>query len=342
MRTILGMFKNKIILITGGTGSFGSSMVKLLLKRKISFKEIRILSRDEKKQDDLRKELNSNKIKFFIGDVKDKESIKQPMFKTNYVFHAAAYKQVPSCEFYPMEAVKTNILGTENVINSAIENKVSKVVCLSTDKAVYPINAMGISKALMEKVAVSKSISSIKKPIVCVTRYGNVMGSRGSVIPLFVKQILSKKPITVTDLSMTRFMMSMEKALELVLYALKYGKNGEILIRKTPAAKIETIIEALKIIFNKKNYPIKLIGYRHGEKKDEFLMTDEELQKTKENKNFFSIQSDNRNLNYSLYFNEGKFVKKHIKSYSSNNVKLLNTKDLIKELKLMKIIKNNI
>ena len=336
------MFKNKIILITGGTGSFGSSMVKLLLKRKISFKEIRILSRDEKKQDDLRKELNSNKIKFFIGDVKDKESIKQPMFKTNYVFHAAAYKQVPSCEFYPMEAVKTNILGTENVINSAIENKVSKVVCLSTDKAVYPINAMGISKALMEKVAVSKSISSIKKPIVCVTRYGNVMGSRGSVIPLFVKQILSKKPITVTDLSMTRFMMSMEKALELVLYALKYGKNGEILIRKTPAATIETIIEALKIIFNKKNYPIKLIGYRHGEKKDEFLMTDEELQKTKENKNFFSIQSDNRNLNYSLYFNEGKTVKKHIKSYSSNNVKLLNTKDLIKELKLMKIIKNNI
>lgn len=336
------MFKNKIILITGGTGSFGSSMVKLLLKRKINFKEIRILSRDEKKQDDLRKELNSNKVKFFIGDVKDKESIKQPMFKTNYVFHAAAYKQVPSCEFYPMEAVKTNVLGTENVINSAIENKVSKVVCLSTDKAVYPINAMGISKALMEKVAVSKSISNIKKPTVCVTRYGNVMGSRGSVIPLFVEQILSKKPITVTDLNMTRFMMSMEKALELVLYALKYGKNGEILIRKTPAATIETIIEALKNIFNKKNYPTKLIGYRHGEKKDEFLMTDEELQKTKENKNFFSIQSDNRNLNYSLYFNKGKSVKEHIKSYSSNNVKLLNTKELIKELKLMKIIKNNV
>tara|TARA_B100000575_G_scaffold138236_1_gene110308 strand:- start:101 stop:1111 length:1011 start_codon:yes stop_codon:yes gene_type:complete len=336
------MFKNKIILITGGTGSFGSSMVKLLLKRKISFKEIRILSRDEKKQDDLRKEINSNKVKFFIGDVKDKESIKQPMFKTNYVFHAAAYKQVPSCEFYPMEAVKTNVLGTENVINSAIENKVSKVVCLSTDKAVYPINAMGISKALMEKVAVSKSISSIKKPIVCVTRYGNVMGSRGSVIPLFVKQILSNKPITVTDLNMTRFMMSMEKALELVLYALKYGKNGEILIRKTPAASIKTIIEALKSIFNKKNYPTKLIGYRHGEKKDEFLMTDEELQKTIENKNFFSIQSDNRNLNYSLYFNKGKSVKEHIKSYSSNNVKLLNKKELIKELKLIKIIKNNI
>ncbi|WP_075484429.1 polysaccharide biosynthesis protein [Candidatus Pelagibacter communis] len=336
------MFKNKIILITGGTGSFGSSMVKFLLKRKISFKEIRILSRDEKKQDDLRKELNSNKVKFFIGDVKDKESIKQAMFKTNYVFHAAAYKQVPSCEFYPMEAVKTNVLGTENVINSAIENKVSKVVCLSTDKAVYPINAMGISKALMEKVAVSKSISNIKIPTVCVTRYGNVMGSRGSVIPLFVKQILSKKPITVTDLNMTRFMMSMEKALELVLYALKYGKNGEILIRKTPAATIETIIKALKSIFNKKNYPTKLIGYRHGEKKDEFLMTDEELQKAKENKNFFSIQSDNRNLNYSLYFNKGKSVKEHIKSYSSNNVKLLNTKELIKELKLMKIIKNNL
>ena len=336
------MFKNKIILITGGTGSFGSSMVKLLLKRKISFKEIRILSRDEKKQDDLRKELNSNKVKFFIGDVKDKESIKQAMFKTNYVFHAAAYKQVPSCEFYPMEAVKTNVLGTENVLNSAIENQVTKVVCLSTDKAVYPINAMGISKALMEKVAVSKSISNINKPVVCVTRYGNVMGSRGSVIPLFVKQILSNKPITVTDINMTRFMMSMDKALELVLYALKYGKNGEILIRKTSAATIETIIEALKNIFKKKNYPIKIIGYRHGEKKDEFLMTDEELCKTTENKNFFSIKSDNRNLNYSLYFNKGKRVKENIKSYSSNNVKLLNTKELVKELRSIKIVKNKI
>ncbi len=336
------MFKNKIILITGGTGSFGSSMVRFLLKKKINFKEIRILSRDEKKQDDLRKELNSNKVKFFIGDVKDKDSIAQSMFDTNYVFHAAAYKQVPSCEFYPLEAMKTNVLGTENVINAAIENEVNKVVCLSTDKAVYPINAMGISKALMEKVVVSKSISDIKKPVVCVTRYGNVMGSRGSVIPLFVKQILLNKPITVTDLNMTRFMMSMEKALELVLYALKYGKNGEILIRKTPAAKIETIVKALKHIFNKKNYPIKIIGYRHGEKKDEFLMTDEELQKTKENKSFFSVKSDSRNLNYSLYFNKGKTIKSNIKSYSSNNVKLLNVKELIKELKLIKIIKNNI
>ncbi len=336
------MFKNKTILITGGTGSFGSSMVRYLLKKKANFKEIRILSRDEKKQDDLRKELNSNKVKFFIGDVKDKESIKQAMFKTNYVFHAAAYKQVPSCEFYPMEAVKTNVLGTENVLNVAIENQVTKVVCLSTDKAVYPINAMGISKALMEKVAVSKSISNISKPVVCVTRYGNVMGSRGSVIPLFVKQILSNKPITVTDLNMTRFMMSMDKALELVLYALKYGKNGEILIRKTSAATIKSIIEALKNIFNKKNYPIKTIGYRHGEKKDEFLMTDEELHKTTENKNFFSIKSDNRNLNYSLYFNKGKRVKENIKSYSSNNVKLLNTKELVKELRSIKIIKNKI
>ena len=336
------MFKNKTILITGGTGSFGSSMIKLLLKKKIKFKEIRVLSRDEKKQDDLRKELNSNKVKFFIGDVKDKESIKQPMYKTNFVFHAAAYKQVPSCEFYPIEALKTNVIGTENVINSAIENQVSKVVCLSTDKAVYPINAMGISKALMEKVAVSKSISNIKKPIVCVTRYGNVMGSRGSVIPLFLNQILSNKPITVTDYEMTRFMMSMDKALELVLYALKYGKNGEILVRKTPGAKIKTIVESLKKIFNKKNYPIKLIGYRHGEKKDEFLMTDEEFQKASENKNFFSVKSDNRNLNYSLYFNKGKNIKKNIKSYSSNNVTLLNTKDLIRELKLMKIIKKNI
>ena len=225
------MFKNKIILITGGTGSFGSAMIKFLIKKKINFKEIRILSRDEKKQEDLRKELNSNKVKFFIGDVRDKQSLKQPMTNVDYVFHAAALKQVPSCEFYPVEAMKTNVIGTENVLNVAIDNQISKVICLSTDKAVYPINAMGISKALMEKVAVSKSISNIKKPIVCVTRYGNVR-FMGSVIPLFVDQILSNKPITVTDLEMTRFMMSMESALELVLYALKYAKNGEILVKK--------------------------------------------------------------------------------------------------------------
>ena len=336
------MFKNKIILITGGTGSFGSSMVRYLLKKKANFKEIRILSRDEKKQDDLRKNLKSNKVKFFIGDVKDKESLKQPMIGADYVFHAAAYKQVPSCEFYPVEAMKTNVVGTDNVINVATDYKISKIVCLSTDKAVYPINAMGISKALMEKVAVSKSISNIKKPIICVTRYGNVMGSRGSVIPLFVNQILSNKPITVTDLNMTRFMMSMDTALELVLYALKFGKNGEILIKKTSAAKINTIIESLKILFNKKKHPIKVIGYRHGEKRDEYLMTDEELQKSTENKNFFSVKSDNRSLNYSLYFNKGKNIKKQFTSYSSNNVKLFNTKELIKELRLMKIIKDNI
>ena len=336
------MFKNKIILITGGTGSFGSSMVRYLLKKKANFKEIRILSRDEKKQDDLRKNLKSNKVKFFIGDVKDKESLKQPMVGTDYIFHAAAYKQVPSCEFYPVEAMKTNVVGTDNVINVATDYKVSKIVCLSTDKAVYPINAMGISKALMEKVAVSKSISNIKKPIICVTRYGNVMGSRGSVIPLFVNQILSNKPITVTDLNMTRFMMSMDTALELVLYALKFGKNGEILIKKTNAAKIKTIVESLKILFNKKKHPTKVIGYRHGEKRDEYLMTDEELQKSTENKNFFSVKSDNRSLNYSLYFNKGKNIKKQFTSYSSNNVKLFNTKELIKELRLMKIIEDNI
>ena len=336
------MFKNKIILITGGTGSFGSAMIKFLIKKKINFKEIRILSRDEKKQEDLRKELNSNKVKFFIGDVRDKQSLKQPMTNVDYVFHAAALKQVPSCEFYPVEAMKTNVIGTENVLNVAIDNQISKVVCLSTDKAVYPINAMGISKALMEKVAVSKSISNIKKPIVCVTRYGNVMGSRGSVIPLFVDQILSNKPITVTDLEMTRFMMSMESALELVLYALKYAKNGEILVKKTSAAKIKTIVDALKTIFNKKNHPTKIIGYRHGEKKDEYLMTDEEFQKSSSKKKFFSVKSDNRDLNYSLYFSKGKNLNKKFLSYSSNNVKLLNTKELIKELKLMEIIKENI
>ena len=336
------MFKNKIILITGGTGSFGSSMVRYLLKKKANFKEIRILSRDEKKQDDLRKNLKSNKVKFFIGDVKDKESLKQPMVGTDYIFHAAAYKQVPSCEFYPVEAMKTNVVGTDNVINVATDYKISKIVCLSTDKAVYPINAMGISKALMEKVAVSKSISNIKKPTICVTRYGNVMGSRGSVIPLFVNQILSNKPITVTDLNMTRFMMSMDTALELVLYALKFGKNGEILIKKTNAAKIKTIVESLKILFKKKKHPTKVIGYRHGEKRDEYLMTDEELQKSTENKNFFLVKSDNRSLNYSLYFNKGKNIKKQFTSYSSNNVKLFNTKELIKELRLMKIIEDNI
>jgi UDP-glucose 4-epimerase len=327
------MFKKKNILITGGTGSFGTAFIISLLKKKVPFNEIRIFSRDEKKQDDLRKFFNLSKIKFYIGDVKDSASLNAAIKNVDYIFHAAAYKQVPSCEFYPLEAVKTNVLGTENVLQKAIENKVKKVICLSTDKAVYPINAMGISKAMMEKVAISKSLVEHNKTIICITRYGNVLASRGSVVPIFINQIKKNEPITVTDPAMTRFLMPMSKAIELVTYALQNGNNGDIFIQKTPATSIHVIVKSLLKIFNKKNnYKINIIGSRHGEKKHESLLTREEIFKAKDLGRYFKIASDIRNLNYELYFSKGNKKMLNLEDYSSNTVKQLNQKETEKIL----------
>ena len=322
-------FKNKSILITGGTGSFGSAFLDHLINNKILFKEVRIFSRDEKKQDDLRKKINKKNVKFYLGDVRDEKSLNYAFEKVDYIFHAAAYKQVPSCEFYPNEAIKTNVIGTNNVIEKAFEKKVKKVICLSTDKAVYPINAMGISKALMEKVAVSKSLTSQNNTIICVTRYGNVLASRGSVIPLMINQIRNKLPITITDPEMTRFIMPMNKAIELVLFAIKNGKNGDIFVPKTSATSLNNIAVAVQNFMQSKSKKIKIIGKRHGEKKHEYLMTDEEMAVAKKYDNYFKIPSDLRDLNYNLYFNKGKINKKQ-KSYSSNNSDFLGKDQLIK------------
>lgn len=333
------MFNNKIILVTGGTGSFGSAFVDYLIKKKINFKEIRIFSRDEKKQYDFRKKIKISKVKFFIGDVKDIDSVDTAMKNVDFVFHAAAYKQVPSCEFYPMEAVKTNILGTENILRKAIDNKVKKVICLSTDKAVYPINAMGISKAMMEKIAISKSLLSKNLTSICITRYGNVMASRGSVIPLFVDQIKNNKPITVTSLNMTRFLMSMDKALELVFYALKNGKNGGIYVQKTKSTTILNIVNALKIIFKKPKHPIKIIGYRHGEKEYESLLTREESSKAIDRGKYFYVPGDNRDLNYDLFYRIGNKTTSRYSDYNSNNVEILSVKEVEKTLRALDLIK---
>jgi UDP-glucose 4-epimerase len=335
------MFKKKNILITGGTGSFGRAFIISLLKKKISFNEIRIFSRDEKKQDELRKFFNLSKIKFYIGDVRDSASLNTAIKNVDYIFHAAAYKQVPSCEFYPLEAVKTNILGTENVLQMAIDNNVKKVICLSTDKAVYPINAMGISKAMMEKVAISKSLIEHNKTIICVTRYGNVLASRGSVVPIFINQLRNNQPITVTDPTMTRFLMPMSKAIELVIYAMQNGKNGDIFIQKTPATSINIIVKALLKIFNKKNnYKINIIGSRHGEKKHESLLTREEMFKAKDYGRYFKIASDIRNLNYELYFSKGNKKISKLEDYSSNTVMQLNQKETEKILLSLDLFNN--
>ena len=325
------MFKRKNILITGGTGSFGTAFIISLLKKKVPFNEIRIFSRDEKKQDDLRKFFNLSKIKFYIGDVKDPASLNAAIKNVDYLFHAAAYKQVPSCEFYPLEAFKTNVLGTENVLQKAIENKVKKVICLSTDKAVYPINAMAISKSLVEH----------NKTIICITRYGNVLASRGSVVPIFINQIKKNEPITVTDPDMTRFLMPMSKAIELVTYALQNGNNGDIFIQKTPATSIHVIVKSLLKIFNKKsNYKINIIGSRHGEKKHESLLTREEIFKAKDLGRYFKIASDIRNLNYELYFSKGNKKILKLEDYSSNKVKQLNQKETEKILINLDLINN--
>lgn len=308
--------KNKILLITGGTGSFGNAVLNRFLNTD-HFKEIRIFSRDEKKQNDMRIRLKNNKLKFYIGDVRDYKSVEKAMNGVDYVFHAAALKQVPSCEFFPVEATKTNVFGTQNVIDAAEYNKVSKVICLSTDKAAYPINAMGISKALMEKVAIAAS-RNCKNTTVCITRYGNVMGSRGSVIPLFINQIKNSETITITDPKMTRFLMSLDEAVELVLFAFKNGNQGDLFVNKAPAGTIGDLAQALKEIFNKDN-EVKIIGTRHGEKLYETLCTREEMLKSEDMNAFYRIPADNRDLNYASYISEGQKDIALIEDYHSHN-----------------------
>ena len=325
------MFKNKILLITGGTGSFGSSVVNGFIHSDIS--EIRVFSRDEKKQDDMRKKYKSSKLKFYIGDVRDYNSILSATRNVDFVFHAAALKQVPSCEFHPMEAVKTNVLGTENVLDACITNQVSRVVCLSTDKAVYPINAMGISKAMMEKVIVAKSRSvDPNKTIISATRYGNVMASRGSVIPLFLRQIINGVPITITDPNMTRFMMTLNDAVDLVLHAFTHGSNGDIFVQKAPAATIKVLVEALKIITSKPDHPVNIIGTRHGEKLYEALCSREEMFVAEDQIGYYRIPCDNRDLNYSQYVEEGEKDLSNIADYNSHNTERLDVAGMIQLL----------
>ena len=325
------MFTGKTLLITGGTGSFGNAVLNRFINTDI--KEIRIFSRDEKKQYDMRRELNNEKVKFYIGDVRDYNSIYKALKGVDFVFHAAALKQVPSCEFYPMEAVRTNIIGTENLLNSAVENKVKKVIVLSTDKAVYPINAMGMSKALLEKVMVAASRNvNEDETVLCGTRYGNVMASRGSVIPLFVQQIAEGSPLTVTDPNMTRFMMSLEDAIDLVLYAFNNAKPGDIFVQKAPAATIQELAEALKDIFNAGN-EVRVIGTRHGEKLYETLLTREEMSIAEDLGDYYKIPADNRELNYDKYISCGNSRTAGLSDYNSHNTRRL-TSDELKKLLL--------
>jgi UDP-N-acetylglucosamine 4,6-dehydratase len=331
------MLSNKVLLITGGTGSFGNAVLHRFLNSDLN--EIRILSRDEKKQDDLRKKYNNKKLKFYIGDVRDYRSVLNSVRGCHFIFHAAALKQVPSCEFHPMEAVKTNILGTENVLEAAIDCAVNRVIVLSTDKAVYPINAMGISKAMMEKIAIQKSRVK-SKTIINITRYGNVMATRGSVIPLFIEQILNKKPITITDPSMTRFMMSLEDAVDLVLYAFKHGKTGEIYVQKSPATDIKTLANVLKNLLNVPNHLTKIIGTRHGEKLFEVLLSREEKVRAKELKKYYCISPDQRDLNYKKFIDKGEKKISDSIEYNSHNATHLNFKDLKNLLKKQNFIKS--
>jgi UDP-glucose 4-epimerase len=330
------MFKGKILLITGGTGSFGNAVLSRFIDSDI--KEIRIFSRDEKKQDDLRKKLNNAKVKFYIGDVRDIRSVDIAVQGVDYIFHAAALKQVPSCEFFPVEAVKTNVLGTENVLDSAFKHNVNKVIVLSTDKAVYPINAMGLSKALMEKVMIAKSRNLDKGMVFCGTRYGNVMASRGSVIPLLIEQIKAGNPLTLTDPNMTRFMMTLEDAVELVLYAFQNGKPGDMYVQKAPASTIGTLAHSLLELYDC-NLPVKIIGTRHGEKLFETLVNREEMVRAKDLGNYFRIPADNRDLNYEQYFSEGKDDVSTREDYHSHNTRQLSideTKQLLMKLDIIR------
>ncbi len=321
------MFKNKVLLITGGTGSFGNAVLRRFLNTDVD--EIRIFSRDEKKQDDMRKQYNNPKLKFYIGDVRDVNSIIDAMRGVDYVFHAAALKQVPSCEFYPMQAVQTNVIGTENVLNCAINAAVQKVIVLSTDKAVYPINAMGVSKAMMEKVAVAKSRNLTENDtMIACTRYGNVMGSRGSVIPLFIEQIKNNKEITITDPAMTRFMMTLDQAVELVQFAFKNGNSGDIFVQKAPAVTIELLAKVLTKVLGCSDHPVKIIGTRHGEKLYEALLTREEMVSAEDMGDYYRIPADTRDLNYSKYFEEGEEVVTQADEYHSHNTQQLTGDEL--------------
>lgn len=329
------------LLITGGTGSFGHAVLKRFLTTDIG--EIRIFSRDEKKQDDMRKRYSSAKLKFYIGDVRDYSSVLNATRGVDYIFHAAALKQVPSCEFHPMEAVKTNIVGTENVLEAAVQNAVRRVVCLSTDKAVYPINAMGISKAMMEKVMVAKSRNvDESKTVICGTRYGNVMASRGSVIPLFIEQIRAGKPLTITDPNMTRFMMTLADAVDLVMYAFEHGNNGDLFVQKAPAATVKTLAQALTAMLGKPDHPIQVIGTRHGEKLYEALLSREEMASAEDMGQYFRIPPDLRDLNYDKYFDEGEEKISRSEDYNSHNTERLDQvgmERLLLKLDFMRAIK---
>ena len=334
------MIRKNTFLITGGTGSFGKSMLNYLLKN--DAKEIRILSRDEKKQEQLRLNINNEKVKFIIGDVRDTNSIREYFENVDYVFHAAALKQVPSCEFYPLEAIKTNVLGTENVIKSSIRNKVKSMVLLSTDKSVYPINAMGMTKGLAEKLVIANAKNNKNNfTNLCITRYGNVMGSRGSVIPLFIDQIKKNKTLTITDYNMTRFLMSLDESIDLVIKAFKEGKTGDIFVKKAPAVTIEVLVAALLDIFNS-NCNINVIGTRHGEKLFETLVSREEIYRSKETKNYYCIKADARTINYDTYFTKGKKKLSDIKDYNSHNTKRLSIKEAKNILLKMDFVKKEI
>jgi len=334
------MFVNKSLLITGGSGSFGNAVLRRFLNTGI--REIRIFSRDEKKQDDMRRFYNDNRIKFYIGDVRNESSVRSAMVGVDYVFHAAALKQVPSCEFFPVEALKTNAIGTDNVLDAAEKYDVKRVVTLSTDKAVYPINAMGITKALMEKIMIARSRNNDpNKQVFCGTRYGNVMASRGSVIPLFVEQIKNGQPLTITDPGMTRYMMTLDDAVDLVLFAFENGQPGDIFVQKAPAATIETLAKALLELYQAKN-PIKVIGTRHGEKLYETLLTREEMVKAVDMGDYFRIPADNRDLNYGLYFNEGQKDITRIEEYNSHNTHRLDVEGMKKLLLKLPLIRKDI
>ena len=341
----MSVFKDKTLLITGGTGSFGNAVLNRFLKTDIS--EIRIFSRDEKKQDDMRHEYQArmpevaHKIKFYIGDVRNKSTLKYAMKGVDYVFHAAALKQVPSCEFFPMEAVKTNVIGTDNTLDAAIDAGVKCVICLSTDKAAYPINAMGITKAIEEKIAVAKSRNSGATKI-CCTRYGNVMCSRGSVIPLWIEQIRQGNPITITEPKMTRFIMSLDEAVDLVLFAFEHGTNGDILVQKAPACTIQTQAEAVVDLFGGKREDIKVIGIRHGEKLYETLLTNEECAKAEDMGNFYRVPADNRTLNYDKYFTEGNVKRNILTEFNSDNTERLNLEQVKEKLLSLEYIQNEL
>lgn len=332
------MFEGKILLITGGTGSFGNAVLKRFLQTDI--KEIRIFSRDEKKQDDMRKKYQSSKLKFYIGDVRDYNSVLNATRGVDYIYHAAALKQVPSCEFHPMEAVKTNVIGTENVLEAAIQNRVKRIVCLSTDKAVYPINAMGISKAMMEKVIVAKSrnLENLDTTI-CCTRYGNVMASRGSVIPLFVDQIRRGKSLTITDPNMTRFMMTLDDAVDLVLYAFEHGENGDIFVQKAPAATIEVLAQSLTQLLNVPEHPIVIMGTRHGEKAYEALLSREEMAVAFDQGNYFRVPADQRDLNYAKYVENGDLKITQVEDYNSHNTERLDVEGMKKLLLKLEFVR---